>query len=129
MGAPPLTHCVALVVARVIQHDDHGLIGGEGVGQFVEEGHEGVFILARVDLVNAAPTCIVQTAKHRALVVVAGGRNSQGLPATSPDLCQRGMSVDLAVVHVDQMESSGLSNAFFSSQSKTCLAAATASAS
>jgi hypothetical protein len=99
------------------------------VGQLVEEGHEGVFILARVDLVDDAPTRIVQPAEDGALVVVAGGGNPPRLPASPPDFRQRGMSVDLAVVQVDQMESSGLSNALFSSQSKTCLAAATASAS
>ena len=95
----------------------------------MEEGQKGVFILVRVDLVDHAPTRIVQSAKDGALVVVAGGRNPHRLPAPPPDLCQRGMRVEVAFVHVDQMESSGLSNAFFSSQSKTCLAAATASAS
>lgn len=129
MGAPPLLHSMALVVARVIEHHHDWLILGEEMGQLIEERHEGVFILVRVDVMDETPTRIVQTAKHRALVVVAGGGNPQRLPAPPPDFCQRGMSVDLALVHVDQMESSGLSNAFFSSQFNTCLAAATASAS
>ena len=41
MGAPPLLHGMALVVARSIEHDQERLVSGEGVGQRVEEGHGG----------------------------------------------------------------------------------------
>src|SRR5262249_45443309 len=115
MSAPPLLDGMTLVVARVIEHRHNWLVRRERVGQLVEEGQKGSFILACVDVVDDAPTHGVQRAKDGTFMLVASGGNPHRLPAPPPDLCQRGMSVEFALVHVDQMESSGRSSAFFPS--------------
>jgi hypothetical protein len=128
---PVRTHRMAFVVAGVVEHE-HGRFGRrQGLGEVVQEGYECGLLFARARLPEDLPTHIVDRAKDGELVVVAGRGHLQRLPFAPPDLCQVGVGMDFALVHVDQMESVssgslGLSSCFFWSQSKTCLAAATA---
>lgn len=118
---------MALVVAGIIEHHHCRLTLRQRLGEVVEESCKGRLILAPARLPDQLPTRIIHRPEHGELVILASRWDLQWAPFAPPDLCQVGVGVDLRVVHIDQMESSGLSNRFFWSQSRTCLAAATAS--
>lgn len=127
MGA----HRVALVVAGMIEHEHGRLAWGQHRDEVVQEGHERGLVFARAGVPDDLAAGIVNRTKDRERVVVARGRYLQRLPLALPDLCQVGVGMDFALVHVDQMESLssgslGLSSCFFWSHSRTSLAAATA---
>src|SRR6516225_2172322 len=112
---------MALVVAGVVEHEHGWFALWQRLGEVVEEGHERGLVLAPARLPEDLPTGVVDGAKDRKLVVVACCRHLQRLPFALPDLCQVGVGMDFALVHVDQMESlssgsSGLSSRFFWSQ-------------
>src|SRR5262252_10070979 len=105
MRTPPLPQRMALVVPNVVKHDHDSLIGGELVDELVEEGHEGVFAFARAERVADGTAGVVERAEDHELLILACGRDPHCLSLASPDLCQIGMGVDLALVQVDQMGS------------------------
>src|SRR5689334_22406692 len=119
------------MVAGVVEHEHGRFVGGQHLDEMVQEGPERVLPFARARLPEDLPAGVVDRAKDRKLVVVARGGHCQRLPLAPPHLCQVGVGMDFALVHVDQMEvlssgSFGRSNRFFWSHSKTGWAAATA---
>jgi hypothetical protein len=132
--SPHLGERMALVVANVVEDQHNWFVGGQRLGKVVVEGSERGFSFARADLPEDLARGVVDGAKDRALLILAGRRNPQWSPLALPDFCQVGVGVDFALVHVDQVKvltavqigSSERSNRFFGSQSSTCLAAATA---
>ncbi len=132
--SPHLAERMALVVADVVEDQHDGVVGGQCLGQVVEEGSEGGCSFAGAELPEDLARRVVDGAKDRTFLILAGGGNPQWSPLALPDFCQVGVGVDVALVHVDQVKSltsvqigsSERSNRFFWSQSSTCLAAATA---
>jgi len=105
VGAPPLAHSKTRVIARIVEHDHQRLSGGNCLEELLEEGHEGGFVFAGAQDREELSTGVVQGAEDGALLVGASGRDPHGMAFLAPDLCQMGMGVDLALIHVDQMGS------------------------
>lgn len=126
IAPPDLAQRMALVVADIVEHDNGRFVSWQRPGEVVQERAEGHRSLPWACLPHSLASRVVDRANDDRFLVLAGGGNLQWLSFTPPDLCQVGVGMDFTLVHVDQMESSGLSSRFFWSQSSTCLAAATA---
>ena len=104
---------MAFVVAHVIENDHRRFISGQFLGQVIQKRLEGILAFAGGHLKEDAPRSIVHRAKHRAFPVFPRRRNPHRVALLPPDFRQVGVGMDLAFVHIDQMESVGVSNAFF----------------
>ncbi len=93
----------------------------------IEEGDEGLPILMRAELPYDPTRGVVQRPKDGELAIFPGRWDLHWTSSSLPHFCQVGMTVNLALVEVDQPQFAGGVTAFFRNQASTCSAAATAS--
>jgi hypothetical protein len=75
VASPDRAQRVALVLADVVE-DQHGwFVGGQRLGEVLEEGAKGGFPFARARLPEHLTTGVVHRAEHHRLLVLAGCRD------------------------------------------------------
>src|SRR5215207_6283276 len=126
MRHPPVLGEPTLVVADIVQHDDHGAIRECG-HEVIEEGDEGFPVLALAELPDDLARGVVERPEDGELAILPSRWDLHRTPSSLPHFCQVGMTVDFALVEVDQTQLAGGITAFFRSHVSTSSAAATAS--
>ena len=119
---------MTLVLAGIVEHQDHGFVGRQLLGELLKEHDEGRRAFLLTTVVDDPPTRIVEGTEDDKRVILPGGGHLQRRALLAPDFRQVRMGVDFTFVEIDQMESSGLSTWFFGTHSSTRRAVATASA-
>ena len=128
LGGPPRAHRRRAVVADIVQHH-HQVLLRPCPGHPLQEDGEVAPVLFGGHLPDYAPGGIVQRAVDGDALIGTSGWDPYRLTPALPDLCQVGMGVEVALIHIDKPESGTGRCPLFCSSASTCLAEATASAS
>jgi hypothetical protein len=85
---PSRTQFVALVVAGIVKHQDHGFAGRQRLGQLLEKGNERCLAFLLTAGRDNLPTGVVKGTEDNELLVRSGCRHLHGFTFLAPDFRQ-----------------------------------------